>query len=318
MAARSVSPRAARSRTAVARVPFTCGELVQGTDPDGGAYLVSCPIDRAAEIRATVNEAGLTSGPPDRPKALAAARWTLAALGFRSLGVRLEIRSDLPVGRGFGTSTADVVGAIAATAAALGVPLAPAAIARQAVAIEPSDGTMFSGLAVFDHRTASRWEVLGPAPVLGVVVLDFGGAVDTVAHNARQTAPAPAVRALQARALDFVRRGVRAADPAAIGAGATLSALANEALLAKPALGETIELATRLGALGVCAAHSGTALGILLPPEPALAARAVAAARRSLPGLADVWLARLVAGGVHVLPSPETESPRASVPRPQP
>lgn len=305
-----MSPRVTRSRTAVARVPFTCGELLQGTDAFGRAFLVSCPIDRAAEVRATVDGSGRTSGPPGRLKALAAARRTLAAIGCGPLGVRLEIRSDLPVGRGFATSTADVVGAIAATALALGEELAPAAIARLAVAIEPSDGTMFSGLAVFDHRTASRWEDLGPAPVLGVVVLDFGGAVDTVAHSARQTAAPPAVTALQARALDLVRRGVRTADPAAIGAGATLSALANEAVLPKPALVETLELATRLGALGVCAAHSGTALGLLLPPDPALAARAVASARRSLPGLVDVWPARVVDGGVRILPDPGTEPPR--------
>ena len=300
-----------RPRTAIARVPFTCGELVQGTDADGGAFLVSCPIDRAAEVRATVDGSGITGGPAGRPKALAAARRTLVALGCGSLGVRLEIRSDLPVGRGFGTSTADVVGAIAATARALGEELAPEAIARLAVAIEPSDGTMFPGLALGDGQTGNRWEVLGPAPALGVVVLDFGGAVDTIAHHARWPAASPGLTALQARALDLVRRGVRGVDPAAIGAGATLSALANEALLPKPALVETLELAACLGALGVCAAHSGTALGLLLPPEPALAARAVAAARRSLPGLVDVWPARLVDGGVRVVPSPGTGPPRS-------
>lgn len=305
-----MSSRDTGRRTSVARVPFTCGELVQGTDANGRAFLVSCPIDRFAEVRATIDETGPTSGPPGRPKALAAARRTLVALGRGSLGVRLEIRSDLPVGRGFGTSTADVVGAVAATAWALGEWLAPAEIARLAVSIEPSDGTMFPGLAVFDHRAASRSEVLGSAPALGLVVLDFGGAVDTLAHNARQTAAPPAVTALQTRALDLVRRGVLAADPAAIGAGATLSALANEALLPKLALVETLELAACLGALGVCAAHSGTALGLLLPPEPALAARAVAAARRSLPGLVDAWPTRLVDGGVRVVPSPGTGPPR--------
>ncbi len=301
-----------RSRTAVARVPFTGGELVQGTDPERGAFLVSCPIDRFAEVRASIDDTGAANGPPDRPKALAAARRTLAELGGESLGVRLEIRSDLAVGRGFGTSTADVVGAIAATAWALGEWLAPGKIARLAASIEPSDGTMFPGLVVFDHRTASRSEALGPAPALAIVVLDFGGAVDTVAHNARQPPASPAVTAVQARALDLVGRGVRSANPAAIGAGATLSALANDALLPKPALVQTLELAARLGAVGVCAAHSGTALGLLLPPGPALAARAVAAARRSLPGLADAWPTRLVGGGVRVGPGDESGPPRAA------
>lgn len=301
-----------RSRTASVRVPFTCGELVQGTDPDGGAFLVSCPIDRYAEVRASLHDTGASNGPPDRPKALAAARRTLAELGGESLGVRLEIRSDLPVGRGFGTSTADVVGAIAATARAFGEDLTPQAIARIAVAVEPSDGTMFPGLAVFDHRTGSRWEALGPAPALAIVVLDFGGAVDTVAHHARRPAVPHAATTMQGGALDLVRRGVRSADPAVIGSGATLSTIANEALLPKRALAETIEFAVRLGAVGVCAAHSGTALGLLLPPEPALAARVAAAARRSLPGLADAWPTRLVGGGVRVGAGDASGPPRAA------
>lgn len=298
------------ARTAIARVPFTCGELVQGVDPDGGAFLVSCPIDRAAEVRATVDGSGLTSGPSARPKALAAAEWTLAVLGRGSLGVRLEVRSDLPVGRGYGTSTADVVGAIAATAGALGKELSPAEIVRLAAAIEPSDGTMFPGLALVDGRTGSRWEILGPPPALDIVVLDFGGAVDTVGYHARRPDASPGLTALQARAVDLVRRGVRRADPAALGAGATLSALANEVLLPKPALVETLELAARLGAFGICAAHSGTALGLLLP-DATLTRYAIASARRSLPGLVDVWPTRLVGGGVRVLRGREAWPPRA-------
>lgn len=293
------------TRAAVARVPFTCGEFVQGTGA-GGGFLVSCPIDRYVEVCATVDDTGVASGPPARPKALDAARRTLTLLGCDSLGVRLEIRSDLPVGRGFGTSTADVVGAIAATASALGEDLASEAIARLAVAIEPSDGTMLPGLAVFEHRTGDRWELLGPAPALAVVVLDFGGAIDTVDHHARRRVVSPGTTTLQQRALDLVRRGVRTANPVAVGAGATLSAIANEAVLSKPALSEALKIAARLGAVGVCAAHSGTALGLLLPPEPTLVARAVAAAWGALPGLVDAWPARVVDGGVRFLPDDGT------------
>lgn len=288
-------------RAAVARVPFTCGELVQGTEASG-TFLVSCPIDRYAEVYAVVDDSGTASGPADRPKALAAARRTLASLDRPALGVRLRVRSDLPVGRGFGTSTADVVGAIAATARALDVDFAPEEIARLAVAVEPSDGTMFPGLAVFEQATASHSEVLGPAPALAVVVLDFGGTVDTIAHHGRQPAVSPGQARVARRALDLVRRGVRTGDPAAIGAAATLSAIANEPVLPKPALIEALELAACLGGFGVCAAHSGTALGLLLPPDREIVGRAVAAARRTLSGLVAAWPTRLVDGGVRISP----------------
>jgi L-threonine kinase len=294
-----------RPRSATAMVPLTCGELVQGTDADGTAFLVSCPIDRTSRVRVTIEEQGVDHGPPDRPRALAAARRTLDALARRSAGrhqpaIRLEIRSGLPVARGLGTSTADVAGAIAATAAALGEHLEPSEIARLAVAIEPSDGTMLPGLALFEGRTGGRWEALGAAPPIAVVALDFGGAVDTIAHHAAGAPSSASLVQVQRLALAQVRRGIATADPGAVGAGATLSALANEVVLPKPALHETLELAVRLGAYGVCAAHSGTALGLLLPPEPELVLHALAIARRTLPGLVDTWSSPLASGGVRL------------------
>lgn len=288
------------TRTAVAFVPMTCGELVQG-NCDGSPFLVSCPIDRYARVSVIVTDTGETSGPRDRPKAVAAARRTLAHLGCPSLGLRLDVRSHLPVGRGFGTSTADVVGAIVATGRALGRDLPVETIARLAVAVEPSDGTMFPGLAIFDHRQGTHWEMLGRVPELAVVVLDFGGSLDTVAHNAALDLGALGRRSgLHERALELLRRGVVDADPGAIGEAATISTLANQVIAPKPALPAVLAVAARLRAWGVCAAHSGTALGLLLPPDEELAARAVTEARRSVPGLVDTWTTRLVDGGARV------------------
>ena len=288
------------TRTAVAFVPMTCGELVQGSC-HGSPFLVSCPIDRYARVSAEVDATGRTTGPVGRTKAVAAARRTLAQLGHPSLGVRLDVSSDLPVGRGFGTSTADVVGAIVATGRALGRELSPEVIARLAVEVEPSDGTLFPGLAIFDHRQGSRWEMLGRAPELTVVVLDFGGSLDTVAHNAALDLGALERRSgLDERALELLRRGVADADPGAIGEAATISTLANQPIAPKPALPAVLAVAARLRAWGVCAAHSGTALGLLLPPDEELAARAMTEARRSVPGLVDIWATRLVDGGARV------------------
>ena len=283
--------------TAVAFVPMTCGELVQGIC-DGSPFLVSCPIDRYARISATVDQTGRVRGPLGRTKAAAAARRTLVHLGHASLGVRLDVSSALPVSRGFGTSTADVVGAIVATGRALGRELPSGVIARLAVEVEPSDGTMFPGLAVFDHRGGRHWEPLGSAPDMAVVVLDFGGSVDTVEHNAALDLGALTRNSRRhERTLALLRRGVADADPGAIGEAATISALAGQAIAPKPALPAVLDVAARLRAWGVCAAHSGTALGLLMPPDPELAAHAVTEVRRSVSGLVDVWTARLVGGG---------------------
>ena len=53
----------------------------------------------------------------------------------------------------------------------------PVEIARLALAIEPTDGSLFPGVVVFDHRRGAVYEPLGPAPALDIVVLDFGSKI---------------------------------------------------------------------------------------------------------------------------------------------
>lgn len=282
---------------ATVKVPMTCGELVQGISGDG-PFLVSCPIERYARVTATINETGPAIGPPERAKAIAAAERTLAHLGLPKLGVTLDVCADLPPGRGFGTSTADVVGAIVATARAVGHEPSTLEIARLAVSVEPSDSTMLPGLAVLDHRGGRHRELLGPAPPISVVVLDFGGTVDTVAYNEQLDLRVIGSQShVHEQALALLRDGVKRQDPRTIGEAATLSALANQEILPKPALPTVLQLAKEVGAYGVCVAHSGTALGLLLPPDQPTAVRVAAEARRSLTGLVDVWATRLIDGG---------------------
>ncbi len=299
-----------RQRAAAALVPCTCGELVQGL-LEGEPFLVSCPIDRYSRVTVTLEGAGAPVAPLaapaaredgaslPHPKALQAARAALTALGLGDVGFSLEVSCPLPAGKGFGTSTADVVGAIVAASRAAGLALGPADVARLAVDVEPSDGTMFPGLALFDHRRGRRWEVLAPAPPLLLAVLEFGGEVDTMEYNAGLDLDRwRSMEREHTRALELLREGLRRQRPDLVGSAATTSALAHQRLLPKPELEQTIALAADYRALGVCAAHSGTALGVLLGPgEMQQAQRLLAAARRRLQGLQQAWVSRLVDGG---------------------
>lgn len=281
-----------------AYVPNTCGELVQGIGV-GIPYLVSCPIASFARVTVRQRADSLVRGPAERPRAVAAARATRAYVGRPEVGLDLTIINPLPAGRGFGTSTADIVGCIATTARLLGATLSPSEMARLAIGIEPSDSTMFGGLARLDHRGGSQWEPLGPAPALALVVLDLGGAVDTLAYNAAlDLGRWSAQEATYARALALLRAGLTTGDSRLVSRAATQSALAHHRLFPTVALPAALALGQRVGAYGLCVAHSGTAFGLLLPPTPGLAARVATLAWRVLPGLAAVWPTRLVGGGV--------------------
>ncbi|HEY66532.1 MAG TPA: hypothetical protein G4O02_18435, partial [Caldilineae bacterium] len=257
-----------RSACATVALPGTCGEWVQGT-LDGTPCLVSCPIDWYAQVTIVLNDSSQQwRVPPDAPKTFAALRRALAARGAPPVGGIVRLDNPLPRGRGYASSTADVAGTIYALGEVLGRPFTPAEVARLAVCVEPSDSIMFPQLALFAHRDAAFHKVLGPLPPMGVVVLDPGGAVDTLAFNAadhraalRRLAP------LHREAFGMLEAGLASGDARLIAQAATMSAVAHQAVLSNPLVDEAMRLAKRIGAWGICRAHSGTLVGILCDPE---------------------------------------------------
>ncbi|MEG3067586.1 MAG: hypothetical protein RQM95_04950 [Syntrophaceticus schinkii] len=103
---------------------------------------------------------------------------------------------------------------------------------------------------------------------LGIIALDFGGVVDTLAFNNRGDLPSrnSSNESKTRQALELVKAGIARKDPVLLGRGATLSALTNQGILHKPRLEELIDFAMSHGAYGVNVAHSGTVAGVLVPP----------------------------------------------------
>jgi len=251
----------------IVKVPGSCGELVQGTIK-GMDFLVSCPIDIYAQAKVTLNGKADLSIQGGRSKTLLAVQKTQEYLGKKQGGT-IEVESLLPMGKGMASSTADISAACWATAQALGQEISAQAVAEIALSIEPSDGIMFPGITMFDHRSGRIKEFLGLAPSLGILVFDLGGAVDTLSFNQRKDLDKlnSEKETEVLRALDLVRKGLAQNNLALIAQGATLSALAHQRILAKPDLPEIIAQVKDLGALGINIAHSGTVIGILIEPN---------------------------------------------------
>lgn len=297
---------AAPIRITSAVSPGTCGELAQGM-LDGVTFLVTCPIDFYATAKVTPREGdGSVAGPVASPKAARAVELTLAHLGVSNADVDLQLESPLPRGKGMASSTADVAAAIVATADALGAQLAPREIADIALMVEPSDGVMFPGIALFDHRQGKVLELLGQPPAIRVVVLDFGGRVDTVTFNrAEMSSALSQTEPLVARAVDLIRQGISESDARLIGAGSTISARANQTILYKPYLESVIALASQVGAAGVNVAHSGTVVGMLFEDDVERVDAAVDRAWQGLSGLQSVYCHKVIGGGVKTVPARE-------------
>lgn len=282
--------------------PGTCGELAQG-HLDGAAVMVTCPIDVGSQAIVELSHgSGCVHGPADAPKARRAVASTLGLLGRPELNARLQLASALPRSKGMASSTADVAAAIAATAVALGSSLSPRQQADLALAIEPSDGVMLPGIALFDHIDGRIGHSLGPPPPMRVLVLEFAGEVDTQAFNAQnRNAGARADEIRFREALDLISTGLASPDSEPIGRGATLSSLANQAALAKPQLPAALELGRAAGAVGVNVAHSGTVIGLLFDADADRIEWAARAAPQRLAGIVAIHDCRIIGGGIQVL-----------------
>ncbi len=247
------------------------GELLQGVFEHRNGQLhrglVTLPLARLAS-KATFTCAAtrdLTVRPGDKVKAGLAARETLNHLNVAEGGF-LSIESNIPIGHGYGSSTADVVASIRAVAAAHAVQLQPSRVSRLAVAAErASDAIAFDGHAVlFAQRE-------------GTVLEDFGGSLPPLLlvgfkstdRRPIDTLDLPPARYDRVEIQQFrvlralVAYAVRYQDPNCLGRAATASALLSQRRLPKQHLERVIEIAEGAGACGVQVAHSGSLLGIL-------------------------------------------------------
>ena len=292
---------------ATARAPGVCGELVQGM-LGGVYYLVTCPIDFFSRVTVElyVNTSGendtRVDAPEDCAKTACAVAQTLGRVGRDDLVAKVSVGNPIPRSKGMGSSSADLAAAITATGLALGVDLGPETVAEIALAVEPTDGVMVPGLAMFDHREGRIKDSIGPPPPMEIVALDFGGTVDTLEFN--RTDRSDLWRAIDGEtteALELVKAGVEHCEPALIGRGATISAWAGQRILPKPMLPAVADFAESIGAVGVNVGHSGTIIGVLLDARPRRGKSAFRQAREAFPEAEMVHHFRLLGGGVQTV-----------------
>ncbi|MDY6269414.1 MAG: GHMP kinase [Selenomonadaceae bacterium] len=272
------------------RVPGSCGELVQGW-MDGEPFLVTCPIERYTTVRVSDRIEGLHGL---GRKSLRALELALELVGAESFPWGMELASELPHGKGMASSSADIAAVAAGAALAFGRALTPQEILALAVRIEPTDGVFFPSVVRMNQVTGTVLEAYPQMPRFWIAVFDTGGAIDTVALHKRRL---PQAERPWARILPRLHQGTDDVAQAA-----QQSAIWQDDILPKPQFPAFTVAVNDAGACGLCAAHSGTVLGALFPPELAKAeAEAMSAElRAAVPELTFLCLTRLRAGGIDV------------------
>lgn len=213
-------------------------------------------------------------------------------------GVGLELRTDLPVGRGMGSSASLAVAVVRALARLEGREADLQTCIREGFAIERVFHGSPSGL---DHTVSARGGALRyrrgeggleiaplTLPPLRLVVLDSGVAGNTAelvgAVRARRPAVDPALARIGAL-VDELGAILASPAPDLAAAGALLSenhALLRQIGVSTPALDRLVALALEAGALGAKLAGAGgggVVIALVADPQPVLAAARAAGVR---------------------------------------
>jgi uncharacterized protein involved in propanediol utilization len=207
---------------------------------------------------------------PGRWKARNAAVYSMAEFSTdRSpvTGGHVEISSNVPLGVGMGSSTADVTAVIRAIADFHGVTPTAAEIGRIAVRSEcASDPIMIDDdVVLFAHREGIVLESFGqPLPPMIVVGCDADpgtGSIDTIAL------PLAAYSGADIETFNLLRSELRAAvataDVGRLAVVATRSALISQRFLPKSAFDFLLDVCKNSGGCGIQVAHSGTVAGVI-------------------------------------------------------
>jgi uncharacterized protein involved in propanediol utilization len=182
-------------------------------------------------------------------------------------GGRLRLESDLPVGKGLASSSADLVATARAVATCYGLHIPLSLLTQWMSAIEPSDGVMYHGIVSFYHQQVRLHQFLGTLPPLTILALDEGGRLDTIEFNRLPKRFTERDVDQYEHLLERLTGAIRRRDLQGVGQTATESALLNQKLNPKETLGDLLAICREVQGLGVAVAHSGTCLGLLLSPQ---------------------------------------------------
>ncbi|WP_425803789.1 GHMP kinase [Desulfitobacterium sp. Sab5] len=255
-----------------AQCPGTCGEWIQG-GKEGIPFLIDCPVNRYVELETyCVTLPGKENSEwrisPQKTKTEKALMLLAKRIGINFKGT-VKFHSELPVGKGMASSSADLSAVMASVLTSIDISWSPEDLAKIALTIEPSDPVMFPGIIEFAHQDGKYMQELGPNAEAHLLVLDWGGIVDTQRFNTLSGLKFHYRKnelKIQ-KALQIFYEGISESDLEKLAYASTISAQCNQEINPKPFTQEFIRFVQRMGGLGILTAHSGTITAGIFPPE---------------------------------------------------
>ena len=248
-------------------VPGSCGELFQG-QIENNRLLISCPIAKYSNVKAELRSdfKGIISN-KNLSKSLLAVKMLFAKLAQPEAGIKIKFNSDLLVGKGMGSSTADMAAALSAVMILINDQIDWKLLKEILLKIEPTDSTIWPGLNLFDYRQGKICHPLGPPPSFDILIFTEKGQIDTVKFNHKLDS----VNIMNnkedelKKALNLIKKGIKNKSPKKIAQASIISAEINQKIYPLPYLNYLLKLIKEQpGVYGLNIAHSGTLVGIFV------------------------------------------------------
>ena len=245
--------------------PASCGEFVQGI-LDNEEYLSSYAIDMFSIASLEEKKEDINLGSKKSRKAIEKVFEKFNIPIEESKNISLDLKSNIPIGKGMASSTADIGATIKATLSILNKKLNDEEISLIASEIEPTDSIILYKNSIFNPINGSVKKYLSSFDNGRVIILEPKEILETkiIRSNPNYLNIKLENKSIIKKSFNLLEKGLKNNDLKLIGEACTLSSLANENIHKKPYLNEIIEISESMNAYGVNIAHSGTVIGILI------------------------------------------------------
>lgn len=243
---------------AVVRYPASFGEIIQGRI-DHKDILCSCPINLFTEVKTFESKE-----PKSKYNHVKSAKFLsnlLTEWGYEDYirNFDIEIQSNIPEGKGFASSTADLCGVYYSLLKLFNRKYEEDELIRHCINIEPTDSIIFKDMTIFDYKEGKYKRKIGSYCEFNILVFEGSRIVDTVEFNKKPLPPLSNIEDLAGKLI----KGVEDNDVKTIAYCATESIIRNEGRLSYSIIPLLLKLKDEIGGYGIIGAHSGDALGII-------------------------------------------------------
>lgn len=251
--------------------PGACGELVQGYIGKN-EYISSYCVDLYSRAIISEKKSNKKNSSPRKSKSIEA-----SALVFEHFGIdksqveniHISIRSNIPIGKGMASSTADIGACIMATLDYLDEEMSSDEISRLVARIEATDSIFYPEVCIFDPINGERKDSLGYIPYKKVLILEPENRINTmkIRGDREYYKLLRENRSITQKSFEMIRDGIKKQDKDLLRRACENSALANESIKKTPYLRQLIKLSRECDYGFLNISHTGTVVGISIDEE---------------------------------------------------